>query len=152
MTCVFCCCLLSSENNTVEFMDFIYLSQVVQGICIRAEAEHYHRLLSEEGAFTRGTLYWQLVRAIMSGIVRDFVGFLLSFQNDIWQAQSWASVEWSGQWKILHYFMKQVYEPITVSSYLLDGSVSVYVVVDRSDIMLDYDLEVQLISWEKVRT
>ena len=57
-----CVCLLfSSENKTVEFMDFIYLSQVVQGICIRAEAEHYHRLLSEEGAFTRGAIYWQLV-------------------------------------------------------------------------------------------
>ena len=70
----------------------------------------------------------------------------------MWQAPTWSSIDWSGQRKILHYFMKQVYEPITVSSYVLDGSVSVYVVVDRSDITLDYDLEVQLISWEKVRT
>lgn len=51
-----------STNKTVQFMDFIYLSQVVQGLCIKAEAEHYRRLLSEDGAFTRGTLYWQLVR------------------------------------------------------------------------------------------
>ena len=30
--------------------------------CIKAEAEHYRRLLSEENTFTRGTLdYWQLV-------------------------------------------------------------------------------------------
>ena len=43
-------------------MDFVYLSQVVQGLCIKAESEHYRRLLSEDGAFTRGTLYWQLVR------------------------------------------------------------------------------------------
>ena len=43
-------------------MDFIYLTQVVQGLCITAEAEHYRRLLSEEDAYTRGTLYWQLVR------------------------------------------------------------------------------------------
>ena len=42
-------------------MDFIYLSQVVQGLCIKAEAEHYRRLLSEEDVLTRGTLYWQLV-------------------------------------------------------------------------------------------
>ena len=38
-----------------------YLFQVVQGLCIKSEAEHYRRLLSEEGTFTRGTLYWQLV-------------------------------------------------------------------------------------------
>ncbi len=50
-----------STNQTVRFMDFVYLSQVVQSICIQAEAEHYRRLLSEEGVFTRGTLYWQLV-------------------------------------------------------------------------------------------
>ena len=28
---------------------------------MKAEAEHYRRLLSESGAYTRGTLYWQLV-------------------------------------------------------------------------------------------
>lgn len=50
-----------STNKTVQFMDFIYLSQVVQGLCIKAEAEHYRRLLSEDDALTRGTLYWQLV-------------------------------------------------------------------------------------------
>ena len=42
-------------------MDFVYLSQVIQGICIDAEAQHYRRLLSTDGVFTRGTLYWQLV-------------------------------------------------------------------------------------------
>ena len=42
-------------------MDFIYLSQVTQAICIDAEAQHYRRLLSTDGIFTRGTLYWQLV-------------------------------------------------------------------------------------------
>ena len=54
-----------STNKTVQFMDFIYLSQVVQGLCIKAEAEHYRRLLSEENALTRGTLYWQLVCATL---------------------------------------------------------------------------------------
>ena len=53
-------------------MDFIYLSQVVQGLCIKAEAEHYRRLLSEEDALTRGTLYWQLVCATVCYMcVRD---------------------------------------------------------------------------------
>ena len=53
--------LYYSNDSVEQFKDFIYLSQVVQVICIGSEAEHYHRLLSEAGAYTRGTLYWQLV-------------------------------------------------------------------------------------------
>ena len=34
--------------------------------------------------------------------------FTFAFQNDIWQAQSWASVEYDGRWKLLHYGMKKV--------------------------------------------
>ena len=54
-----------SANKTVEFEDLVYMTQVVQSICITAEAEHYRRILSETG-FTRGTLYWQLVSTIHS--------------------------------------------------------------------------------------
>ena len=50
----------NSANKTQQFIDFIYLTQVVQSICIGSEAEHYRRILSETG-YTRGTLYWQLV-------------------------------------------------------------------------------------------
>lgn len=53
--------LISSDNPEYKFLDFIYLSQVMQGLCISAQAEHYRRMLSTEGVFTRGTLYWQLV-------------------------------------------------------------------------------------------
>ena len=43
----------------------MYLSQVVQAVCIKAEAEHYRRYISVDDVFTRGTLYWQLVRSLM---------------------------------------------------------------------------------------
>ena len=56
------CCCFSSDNSEYKFLDFVYLSQVMQGLCITAQAEHYRRMLSTEGIFTRGTLYWQLVR------------------------------------------------------------------------------------------
>ena len=49
-----------SANKTVQFEDFVYLTQVVQTICIGSEAEHYRRIMNETG-YTRGTLYWQLV-------------------------------------------------------------------------------------------
>ena len=50
-----------SSKMADQFKDFVYLSQVVQAICIDAEAQHYRRLLSTDGVLTRGTLYWQLV-------------------------------------------------------------------------------------------
>ncbi len=56
-------CFVFSSNSTIQFQDFVYLTQVVQSICITAEAEHYRRILSETG-YTRGTLYWQLVKHV----------------------------------------------------------------------------------------
>ena len=50
-----------SSNKTTRFSDFIYLTQVVQAICIQAEAEHYRRIKHEANGYTMGTLYWQLV-------------------------------------------------------------------------------------------
>ena len=50
-----------SSNQTERFSDFIYLTQVVQAICIQAEAEHYRRIKNESHGYTMGTLYWQLV-------------------------------------------------------------------------------------------
>jgi len=58
------------------------MTQVVQAVCMKTEAEHYRRLRSQgsetEGGFTMGTLYWQA--------------------NDIWQGASWASQDYTGRW------------------------------------------------------
>ena len=75
---------------------------------------------------------------------------VISTQNDIWQAPTWASVEWSGQWKLLHYFMRRTYEHVLVSPYFLGGSISIYVVVDVANYDISYNLKVDVISWEKV--
>jgi beta-mannosidase len=42
-----------------------------------------------------GTLYWQL--------------------NDIWPVASWASIDYYGRWKALHYVAKRFFEPIMIS-------------------------------------
>ena len=41
-----------------------------------------------------GILYWQL--------------------NDIWQGPSWSTIEYSGIWKMSHYFVKRAFQPIVV--------------------------------------
>ncbi|KAI5305698.1 hypothetical protein KEM56_003606 [Ascosphaera pollenicola] len=44
-----------------------------------------------------GSLYWQL--------------------EDIWQAPSWAGIEYGGRWKTLHYQAKEAYEPVIVAPF-----------------------------------
>jgi beta-mannosidase len=46
-----------------------------------------------------GALYWQL--------------------NDCWPAASWSSLEFSGQWKPLHYAARRFYAPVLVSARVL---------------------------------
>uniref|UniRef100_A0A8C8X6W8 Beta-mannosidase n=1 Tax=Panthera leo TaxID=9689 RepID=A0A8C8X6W8_PANLE len=77
------------------FKDTIYLTQVMQAQCVKIETEFYRRSRSElvDGkGHTMGTLYWQL--------------------NDIWQAPSWASLEYGGKWKMLHYFARHFFAPL----------------------------------------
>ena len=73
-----------------------------------------------------------------------------SQQNDIWQTQSWASMEWSGQWKLLHYFIRRTYNRVLVSPFYLDGSVCIYVVADVANYDISYDLQVDVIAWSTV--
>jgi len=49
----------SPGNCSVEQFDhFCYLSQVVQGLCVKAQTEHYRRLMGSK-YHCMGTLYWQ---------------------------------------------------------------------------------------------
>lgn len=89
--------LPKSRNQTVAFDHMLYLTQCVQALCIKAESEHYRRIKTETPGHTMGAIYWQL--------------------NDIWQAPTWSSLEYNGRWKMLHYFAKQFFSPVLVSSY-----------------------------------
>lgn len=94
-----------------ELQAFIYLSQASQGLCYRAQTEHYRRSKTQQ-ANTMGALYWQL--------------------NDIWQASTWSSLEFGGRWKIVHYYAKNFFSPLLVSSY---KKAEVYDVHITSDIV-----------------
>ena len=143
---IFC---IQSTKKEDQFRDFVYLSQVIQAICIDAEAQHYRRMISTDGIFTRGTLYWQLVRESYNlGACKDCN--LIGMQNDIWQTQSWASLEWSGQWKLLHHFMKRTYNHVLVSPFYLKDEISVYVVLDVANYDITYDLQIHVVTWASV--
>ena len=128
---------------------------MIQAICIDAEAQHYRRMISTDGIFTRGTLYWQLVHIQLLVLITHCMSLpyklpLFLTQNDIWQAQSWASLEWSGQWKLLHHFMRRTYDHVLVSPFYLNGRISIYVVVDVAHYDISYDFQVNIISWSSV--
>ncbi|XP_077156877.1 beta-mannosidase [Paroedura picta] len=115
-----------------NFKHTIYLTQVTQAQCIKMETEFYRRSQSEiiggEGR-TMGALYWQL--------------------NDIWQGPSWASLEYGGKWKMLHYFAQRFFAPLLPVAHEDDGVFYIYGV---SDLHLDVELtlKVSLHPWSSM--
>lgn len=85
---------------------FLYVSQLTQAIAIKTETEFYrrNRFIDPETKLgrTMGALYWQL--------------------NDVWQAPTWASIEYGGKWKMLHYFARRFFFPIQVMPYIVSPS------------------------------
>lgn len=83
-----------------SFERTVYLSQVQQSMAIRTAVEWWRSLKPH----CMGTLYWQL--------------------NDTWPVASWASLEYGGSWKLLHYAARRFYAPLTVVCVPGDSSAS----------------------------
>ncbi len=76
----------------VDFPNFVYLSQVQQGLAIKTAVTHWRSLKPH----CMGTLYWQL--------------------NDTWPVCSWSSLDHGGNWKLLHHMAQQFFAPVLVSA------------------------------------
>ena len=74
-----------------DFSSLVYLSLILQAEGIRYGVEHWRRNRDR----VSGTLIWQL--------------------NDCWPVASWASVDYFGRWKALHYAAKRFYAPLLLS-------------------------------------
>ena len=91
------------------FANFVYLSQVQQGLAIKTAVEHWRRLRPN----CMGVIYWQL--------------------NDNWPVASWASLNYQGSWKLLHYMARKFYAPAIVSAIQDDkGKVEIFLTNDSS--------------------
>jgi len=73
-----------------KFEDFVWLSQVQQGLAIKTAVQHWRGLRPH----CMGTLIWQL--------------------NDTWPVCSWASLDHGGGWKLLHYMARDFFRPVAV--------------------------------------
>lgn len=74
-----------------NFETLLYTTQILQGIAIKAGAEHWRRNRGR----CMGAIYWQL--------------------NDNWPVASWSSIDYFGRWKALHYMSKEFFAPVTGS-------------------------------------
>ncbi len=99
--------MLREYREPKDFASFVYLSQVQQAEIIKIGAEHLRR----QRPRNMGSLYWQL--------------------NDCWPVASWASIDYFGRWKALHYFARRFYDDVLISPFLHDDKVDVYVVSDK---------------------
>lgn len=91
----------------VDFGNFVYLSQVQQGLAIKTAVTHWRSLKPH----CQGALYWQL--------------------NDTWPVCSWASLDHGGNWKLLHHMAKDFFAPVLVSAVPGPGSIALRAVNDR---------------------
>jgi beta-mannosidase len=101
----------NKTNSAANFSAWCHATQLYQADLYVSEIQFYRR---GSGLPNRqlGSLYWQL--------------------NDIWQTPSWASVEYDGRWKVVHYAVKHSYEPVIIAPYFnrTSGNLSVWVTSD----------------------
>lgn len=83
--------LSSTYLYPADFGTLLYASQLLQADAIRYGIEHFRRHRGR----CMGTVVWQL--------------------NDIWPVASWASIDYYGRWKALHYAEKRAFAPIMIS-------------------------------------
>ena len=74
----------------VDFANFVYVSQVQQGLAIKTAVTQWRSLKPH----CMGALYWQL--------------------NDTWPVCSWSSLDHGGGWKLMHHMAKGFFAPVTV--------------------------------------
>ncbi len=75
-----------------SFDDLLHASQLLQAEAIRYGVEHWRRHRGR----CMGAIIWQL--------------------NDCWPVASWASIDYYGRWKALHYAAKRFFAPVMISA------------------------------------
>ncbi|KAG5671762.1 hypothetical protein PVAND_001941 [Polypedilum vanderplanki] len=104
------------EFNKLEWEDQVYLSQISQAIALKIETEVYRK---GRGNFmnTMGALYWQL--------------------NDVWTAPSWSSIEFNGNFKIVHFWITQVFAPLSIITHVnAMNKLTIYGVSDEINVQV----------------
>ncbi len=73
----------------------VYASQLLQAQAMQYGVEHWRR--NRDRNRCMGSIVWQL--------------------NDCWPVASWASIDYYGRWKALHYYEKRFFAPVLISCH-----------------------------------
>ncbi|XP_064471506.1 beta-mannosidase-like isoform X2 [Ornithodoros turicata] len=119
-------------DKAKDFDTVVYLSQVMQAQGIKTGVEYFRHLRSilyGDQGYNMGALFWQL--------------------NSIWQAPSWASIEYGGKWKMLHYFARLFFSPLIVVPFITSSTkeLQAYVVNDLREDFPNAVLHIDSYSW-----
>ena len=84
----------TNTKSLKDFASWIYTTQVFQADYYKNQISFY-RIGSGLPQRTLGSLYWVL--------------------NEMWQTPSKAGLEYDGRWKMVHYIVKNTYEPVIIA-------------------------------------
>ncbi len=106
-----------------NFEQMVFLSQIQQGLAIKTAIEYWRSTKPR----CMGTLYWQI--------------------NDTYPVASWSSLDYGGQWKLLHYMAKRFFRPVNVVAVPEeDGTAIVLRGINDTAGKAEIDLEVQAVD------
>ena len=92
-----------------DFPSLVYVTQILQAECVRTGVEYWRR----NRRCTSGALYWQL--------------------NDCWPVASWASLDYFGRWKALHYAARRFNASVLLSAEREGTVTTLFLTNDTTD-------------------
>ncbi len=101
-----------------RFEDFVWLTQVQQGLAVKTAVEAWRALKPH----CQGVLYWQL--------------------NDTWPCCSWSSLDHGGGWKLLHHMARSFFRPVHVMAVPGPEGIALMAVNDTRE-----GVEVRVTAW-----
>ena len=104
--------------------NFVYLSQVQQALAIRTGVEFWRSLRP----CCMGALYWQL--------------------NDNWPVASWSSIDYYGNWKLLHYAARHFFAPQLATARINEDKEAEFTIVNDALETKSGLLRIEKISFE----
>ncbi|TCR83992.1 glycoside hydrolase family 2 protein [Rhizobium sp. BK376] len=112
-----------------DFPNFVYLSQIQQGLAIKSAVEYWRSLKPH----CMGTIYWQL--------------------NDTWPVASWSSLDYGGRWKAMHYLVRRFFQPVAIAAIPSEDNSKIrFSLVNDTFHDISVDLAVSLIDMKGKRT
>ncbi|EGX93267.1 beta-mannosidase mndA [Cordyceps militaris CM01] len=87
--------LPNKTDPVANFSAWCHATQLFQADFYQSQIQFYRRGSGGKER-QRGTLFWQL--------------------NDVWQAPTWAALEYGGRWKVLPYYIRRGYQNVVVST------------------------------------